>query len=898
MQKQDLFSVPETPYKGLVADRHPLALKPGEFLDAQNLRCDLGQAIRVRNGIAQALDTTGLPANAVFQGASPLIKIKEGRWMLYIALEDPGDDKVHVYNRHFDSVTGWAEEWSELTEETGAFGDTRLSPGRVSFTPIDSDEDVRAHVSYLGSTDSQGPAVVAQNGIDRPLHIVGYPLSSVTGLRAAPIVPIDAPTQARSAVAEAAAFDALDVRSGAVTPGATANGTFTATDGGHVQQVGSADDCAWEWKAGTTVTPGDYGEIVMDSDSMSLYDGVRSVPQIGLVVEAEDGSWWDGVKLYANVSYDGGAYDWELIHDPAASLNNRVHVPTNVEEIVVSAYAFARREGYFSIAMNGLRIVVANDRLTPSSTFKVRWVYAGGWVPGTAQYVVSRKAALNEAESGGVLIASGAFGLASTALRGGWQSYNAPTSFEGSNARFLHPAARGGSLPADFVFPVDPRLFYAYKVPTVNPYVDELEDTFAETWCVYRKDPGESDFMLVMNVELAAWDGNEWLISDFGEGDLFTVDDTIAPEEKDPRRRAPGAFNEVTPIGSCAVYANKRQYVGAPMIDASGQNTVGNVVKISEEGYPGRFRSLVRFDGIDDADPASGYEARLGVEDVRALVVVDGRTDSSSVLCLTDRSLFSIERAGGTSRLFNVRRIAPFGTQSPSTAVDAKGAMLWIDQSRAVRSSASGLPDLSRTFVQSRIDEINDISQVQAALHKGRVYFAHEDRVLVFNLEGAFWESRDLVPSALSVAQFLPTNIEGDSRLLYFAPDCTLYEYEADDTTDEGEAVPFALESREFHNKMFLPVAANHVALVGTAVPSVMETQRIVSEPAATVVGEIDLDTGGSLAWKYDALPGGGTPGAEGQSIRFRIECDFDTEFALVALAAETADVPLGGAIA
>ncbi len=909
MERRELFSVSDTPFRGICSDRHPLALKPGEAFDAQNLRAEPGRPISVRNGIAEELDTAGLPANAVFWGASPLVKVQDGFWLICLAAENPADGKVHVYNRQYTTASGWGSQWYELTASSGAFGDTRLSKpneGLVVFTPVDSDENAREHLTYLGPTDSQGPAVVVQNGIDPPLHVIGFPDASVTDNRAVPIKPIDAPTHARCTVAEAGVHDSLGVRTGAVTPGATANGTFTAATGGHVQRIGTAGDYKWEWKAGTTINVGDYGEIVMDADSMSLFGGDRSVPQIGLVAESEDGSWWDCVKVWAHVAYDGGAYNWELIHDPTAAvssaMNNRVHVPTNVEEIVVSAYAYAKRtsDQYFSIAMNGIRLEVASDRLSPATTFKIDWVYAGGWVPGTAQYAVSRKAALNEAESGGVLVASGAFGLSTTALRGEWPSYNDPLTLDRANARFLHPGVQGGSLQADFVFPVDPRLYYTYRVPVLNPLLSELETAFVDTWVVYRKDPGDSEFQLVKNVQLALWDGADWELSlNSGEGALFYWRDLAAPEEKDYRRRAPDAFNEVTPIGTCSVYANKRQYVGASLLDSTGTNTVGNVVKISEEGYPGRFRSLVRFDGIDDIDPASGFEARLGIEDVRALVAVDGRSDSSGVLCLTNRSLFSIDRVAGGSRLFNVRRIAPFGTQSRSAFADVKGSLLWLDQSRAVRSSAGGLPDLSRTFVQDRLDAIADVGKVQAVLHRGRVYFAHADRVLVYSLEAEMWESHDLLPSGKTVGQFVVWNIEGGSRLLFFAPDCTLFEHEkAGQTTDDGADIAFALESREFHNRMFLPVAAHHVAIVASVAPAVMTTLRVFSEPPTTVAGEIDLDAGGSLAWKYDKIPGGGVPGGEGQSVRIRISADFDSAFALIALAAEIGDVPLGGAIA
>jgi hypothetical protein len=110
MNKKDLFSIPDTPYRGLFSDRHPLALKPGEALDAVNVRADEGRPIATRNGVVQELDTDGLPANAVFYGASPMIKVQDGFWLLYLAAEDPADQKVHVYNRQFTTAGGWGDQ--------------------------------------------------------------------------------------------------------------------------------------------------------------------------------------------------------------------------------------------------------------------------------------------------------------------------------------------------------------------------------------------------------------------------------------------------------------------------------------------------------------------------------------------------------------------------------------------------------------------------------------------------------------------------------------------------------------------------------------------------------------------------------------------------------------------
>lgn len=907
MEKRELFSIADTPFRGLRSDAHPLALVPGEAFDAINVRAEPGSPIRVRNGIAPELDTNGLPANAVFHGASPLVKVQEGLWLLYIAAEDPSDGMVHVYNRAYSSLTGWGGQWHELTSASGPFGDTRMAKpaqGYLALTPVDSDPEVRAHLNYLGSTDSLGPAVVVQNGSDLPRRVVGFPDPSVTDFRFLPITPIEAPSHARSMTVEAGVLDSLPVSSGAVTTAATPGGTFTAATGGHVLQTGSTGAYAWEWKSGTTVTPGDTAEFVMDSDDMDVYANGKSAPQIGLVVDAEDASWWDCTKLWAHVSVDGGAYAWELVHDPGGTKNNRAHVPTNVDETVVSAYSMARRTSDLvsDVKVNGLRIEVASDRLTPATKFVVRWVYASGWVPGTAQYAVARQAALNEAESGGVILASGTFGLETTAMRGEWESYNAPPSIDRANARFVSPVARGGgSLPADFVFPIDPRLFYLYRVPVVNPTLTELSTCFADTWSVYRKDPGDSEFLLVTDLQVGEWDGAAWTLSNAaGEGGLFYLDDTVSPEERDDRRRAPDAFNRVTPIGKCAVYANKRLYVGEALIDASGTNVVTNIVRISEEGSPGRFRSQVRFDGLAELDPSSGYEARLGVEDVQALVAVDGTGTGSSVHCLTDRSLYAIDRSTSGGRLFNVRRVAPFGTQSPHAATVYAGGLLWLDSDRALRDSRN-LHDLSYGLVQGRLDSATNSDKAIACVFRSRAYVARETedgvRVLVYNLQSRAWESDDALPANKGVAQFLDWHIEGASRMLCFASDCRCYEYERPGTTDDdGDPVPFAVQGRAFHNAMFLPVSAQRVGIVASTAPALLTTMRLFNEPAATVTGEIDLDTGGSLAWKYDTLPGGGVPGGQGQSVGVRIEGEFEDAFELLALAVEVQDVELGGA--
>ncbi|HXH61929.1 MAG TPA: hypothetical protein VNI20_11295, partial [Fimbriimonadaceae bacterium] len=610
-----------------------------------------------------------------------------------------------------------------------------------------SDPRAREHLTYVGPTASKGPAVIVQNGIDRPLHVVGYPNAASTQNRAVPINPIDTPVAARATVPEAGVFDSLPVVAGAATATASAGGAFTAATGGSVGASGGS----WVWTTGNAVVVGDWGQIVMDTDSMSVLGGpdLRAVPQIGLVVEADDDSWWDAVKLWANVNYDGGGYGWELIHDPTAppgsAKNNRVHVLTNKTGVVVSAYAFDDKShgGYSLASINGLKIEVADALLSAASTFRVHWVYASGWVPGTAQYAVARKAGLSESESGGVFLSQGAFGETTTFLRTA-ATTSAGTTLETSNARFLHPMFQSGNVPTDFVFPIDARLFYHYRVPVVNPWMVELSGAYADTWSVYRKDPGDAEFYLAYDLQVGVYNSilQTWGLTNGSEGGIYSSEDAVPPERKDYRRRVPDTYNEPTPIGQAGVFVDKRLYSGTLVKDPQGDNFVCGSVMVSEEGYPGRFRRYGRFDSGDN-DPSSGYEVRLGAEEVMALGVLQGSGSAqvTSVYCVTDRAFYSIDRVLNGNRLFNIRRIAPSGTQSRRGTASMGTELYWLDQVRALRSTQSGLPDLSQASVQDRLDAVVDWDGVCVSTFRNRLFIARGERVLTYI--AGYWESDD-----------------------------------------------------------------------------------------------------------------------------------------------------------
>ena len=186
--------------------------------------------------------------------------------------------------------------------------------------------------------------------------------------------------------------------------------------------------------------------------------------------------------------------------------------------------------------------------------------------------------------------------------------------------------------------------------------------------------------------------------------------------------------------------------------------------------------------------------------------------------------------------------------------------------------------------------------------HRGRYYLARatasasrNDRTLVFNSLGLLWESDDTAPSGKEPQLWLEWPV-GDRGLYYFSSDGTLYEYEKPgQTTDDGDAIPFLVESGEFQGRSFGPVSARHVGLVGDTATTTLKTERVFSEPSSVAEGELDLNTGGSLGWKYDRRKAGGAPGGEGQSVRIRVSGEFRTAFRMLALMAEIEGAELGG---
>ena len=889
MERAELFSTSTTPYAGLKSARHPLTLRPGEASDAKNLRAEPGQPIHVREGIAKVLPSDGLPDGAEIYGASEPFQYGS-LWRFLVAVRDPADSKIHVYYQAYDSLAGtWQAQWTKSSQPSGQFGDTRMTVPASGYVQF---EWVRSPYDAI-------PKAVAVDGslTARIWTPVGFAHANA----------IDPPEDVRSFPVQARMNDGLDVANGAAT--AAGGG---ANDWGTVQRGGSAGGYYWEWNTAASTSGTGAASIVHDTDDATWIPPLTDdqSKQIVLVAEYDDRSFWDCVKV--DVRVDMGSGDsWLTVHDPANDLNTMVELSTNVAGYKVIAFSLPdRTDAKFvpstTVTLDGIRLTSTSASLPATSNVKVHWVASSGRVPGGAEYACCRRQGASLVDSPGVIYQLGSFGREAVSARQLQSGFIDKTDESDFNVRSKGVVPLGASVSDAFVFPVDPRLFYVYDVPYSIPTEDNLKTNGADLFVIYRKEPGESEFYRVNHVVVGSYDagakswvsvpgGNKW-------GEVSQFSDYVLPEFRTFTDRAPDEFTIPPQGGTAVAFANGRLHVAASVSQGSG-----NRLMISEQGQPMRFRELLRMDTPSLADPASGFAAKIEGENIRAIRAVSEQVQTpngSAVLLFTDKSVYAVDRnVGGGAALFQLRKLNSLGCSAGASVAELDGNVVWLDKDMSARR-LDGMA-ISLYQVDDRLRSVPSALLGRAAgiFHRGRYYLSRatasasrNDRTLVFNSLGSLWESDDTAPSGKEPQLWLEWPV-GDRGLYFFASDGTLYQYEKPkQTTDDGAAIPFLVESGEFHGRSFGPVSARHVGLVGDTATTTLKTERLFSEPPSVAAGELDLDTGGSLAWKYDRRKAGGAPGGEGQAVRIRVSGEFTAAFRLLALVAEIEGAELGGA--
>lgn len=900
MDFQRIFGVGA--YKGLHTAKHPLSLGEGMAFDARNLRVDPDGAIKVRNGLADVADNTGLPSGT-FKGASEFYD--DGTLVHVLLAWKEADNDVHIYRRQYTkSSTTWGD-WILVTADSGKFGDTALtdpSNGLVQFWWCEAPADDQTLESYGGArwTYKDAPLCVISDGTKARIAdldvLVNGPELGDAIKQASHCNVVPRPRGNMGVVFDA--YDWLDM-SAAATP--TGSG---AGDWGTVNDTNSTWVFTTAAGSGTpaVLTGSDTADIVFDAEEItyavwdSFRDGIvyTSLPRhFFMVATTTKDDLWENVDWSFSFKEEGGAYAWKAF--PSAPLVLDTNVDTY--KFVVFEFPDHAPASTNDLLVNGLRLTTRVT--TPvSNTLTIYAMGAGGHVPGGTEYGIARRNRSAHTYSAGVVCHNTTFGVKKTGTRGvnlGTLDGTNRADFNGIPSTTIRAHSR--ALPNDFVLPVDSRVHYAPKVYYPNPSQDDLDTYAADYVAIYRKEPGESDFYEVERqstgqyaviggwVFISGTAKSTRTFTDLNRADIRNFANRLPDESCIP----PMPFMAGLATGGRGVVLENTNY--------------GTQVRMSEYGQPLRFVEGV---AVSD-DTKGGFNYKIPREKGRAVAqseYLGGNSESAQTVVFTDESAWAPFRMQGDVVLFDLRRVSSFGSVGPSVA-EVDGTLCWMDKDREIR--VLGLSEsLSRGQVHDIFEAIPDgySGITDLAYFRGRLYVAYtpsgqteNQRVAVYNVHSKQWECFDTMPADKEVQQFLNWRIAGANKLYYIDSTGSIREYEkASQTTDDGTAISFLLESGEYHNDFFKPVVAHRMGVVADKVSVTLNTTRTFVEPSSTSTGTIALSDGTDRAWKVDDLGSGSRiPGGESVGVRLKWDGSFSVACSFYSLMAEMDGGQFGG---
>lgn len=856
--KIPVFDPQKVPVRGLFSHPAPSALLEGEWQGLTNVRWD-DRSISVRPGVYEEND---VDAGGTFYGGIIVRANNSGDW-LAIAAMDVGAGvvkfKYDVWNG-----TAWASAsaWTTVsgTVDTNSFSLPKY--GYYDFMAVPN-----------GSGGTSG--VFVQNGTDQAMFL---DTQSVAVNYVAKVRDLDYPRQALHAAPVMGASGFVDVRTGAMVTSwpvedthYNADGTFdpatAASDEGNIQRTGSSPDLVWSLTSGGTAGTSipavdDYAWFRCHADDEGDFSGGK---QVLIPFDADDNTWFTCCKWYLTGTTAGDL----LIHDPSDFKDTKFLVPSK-NGISVAVFSIADHAAEDLTDINGLKLVVSNAGLTPESTILFHGLVCGGKAPATRQYAVSFSSSTHLSESAGALMMA--------------------------DASMGNMIDAGCSVADDVVFPVDERIFYAPDVPVYAPNSAEAAK-WSNTYNIYARDPGEelslfgngenADFSYIGQVTVALRDtddsngpgsgaGFETVYATFGNDEAAwskkavsgTFTDTVEPLDKTFEKKCPGPYTVSMPTGASLVYANGYAYVvGTRGTSAATRN---NGVYVSEKDRPFRFSAVPG----DNTDPGRGI--LISLEDENAMKVVSvsaSLVGVSTVLCWSDKAVYTIEPT------FAVR-IADHGTVAPGSVATANGVVYWVDQDLVVQEMSERIRQVSRYSVHNKLLDVPAAYRkyMSGSIKGGRYFLAHASsssntnhRILVFNPDADAWESEDSVPTAVAVQQFLRWNSGNGDRLMYFTPTGGIWEYDRPGTADDdGTLITLTLRTGEFTKDWETTFIGQSQVVCSDQNSRTITVTRTARKPAATSVGTMTTDAGGSetSVFRVDTDSNEGfAPGIEGCSV-------------------------------
>ena len=883
---------PGLSYKGFRSAPHPAALPYGFAYNATNLRCGPWEAIGRRLGTSTAVAAaTGLPSGT-FKGLSP--EYDDGTYKHWIIAWKEADNDVHLYWRIYTKSSGVFGNWTQITQDSGKYGDTALTDpdnGRVQFFWCEVPAGGAQTVDWHTLTDDT-VCFVSDGTNARACSVANIVVTgSITG-KASHCNGIPTPVGNIGVVFDMR--DWLDMSLAATPTGSGAGdwGTVNDTNSTWIFTTGAG--------AGTpaVLTGSDSADIVFDAEEITYgtyTSDTEYVPskQFVLIAHASKGDFWENADFYYQSKTGAGAYAWVQFTNPPLVLS------TNVAnyEMVVFEFPDKLPEAAASLFINGLRIVTRVT--TPvSTTVTIYAMGASGVVRGGTQYGMCRVNLGGQVFSPGVVAALSGFGAVKAEGRkenAGVLDATTREDFPGSPSNTIRTHSR--ALPDGFILPIDTRVYYRAVLSFSNPHQGDLDSNAADYVYVYRKEPGDRDFYRVTRTIVGTY-GASWSYISGTAGSTRQFTDEFMSEYRQFRDTMPDESAKSCPPFQSGKSIGPRAYV---LEDAA----FGCQVRVSEYGFPVRFVEGV----AQSADQKGGFNLKIPNEKGRAVAQTVSGARPSAVYCFTDQSVWRVVRGTDGVVMFDLARESALGCCSGQSVAQLDGSLCWHDKNRDFRALDS--PNLSRHKV-SQFDSVPDayIGVIESVFWKGRLYTTivasggtEPTEVMVYNFALGEYESKDTFTSTMEPESWIPWREGGTNKLYYVGADGAFYEYEkSGQYTDAGQAVSWLIESREWANTdapNWEPIGIRHMGIVCTDLTSgTITCTRIFTSPAASPAGTISIDVSTAYAWKQDTKSGASgteSPGGEGNGVRLRWSGSLSAAFECYALVAEAKNVELGG---
>lgn len=391
---------------------------------------------------------------------------------------------------------------------------------------------------------------------------------------------------------------------------------------------------------------------------------------------------------------------------------------------------------------------------------------------------------------------------------------------------------------------------YQYRLQ----YVQSLDFTASDYMWLYAKELGEDDYSFAQYIQF---------LNVTGTSEIYT--ENVDPEARNTNRLSPAAGTVGPPKARTVLGTNNRLYAGG----VSGNRAE---MRVSESGFPLRFRAAPVSDGAGGVVQTSPVVNRFPGEDIYKLMAMPGSfVGIAPVMVMTDRRCWRLEGADAAS-LSTPTLMNPHGTVYPRTVKTHKGYVYYVDTEKQPRKFAGGIEAdaLSIWKIEDQFEN-GYTTALSAEVYKEAYRVCHggpndttNKRVMVYEERLGEW-FRDKYTNqnwAALIARKTGSNVQ----LLGIMNDCTIYEVEkAGQTSDAGDVISSDLNFGELHQGFKNLLNWGPVTVVmDESTGGLITTTR--TDPQDTTntngnTGTIDLDASTpDRVWREDRVSADGVP--------------------------------------